>query len=74
METITFITDNDQIFTLKTNEKDEFLSTLDNFLKKHKLKIANMKKVAILCENKESMSCRITNSSIEAIKFKILNM
>lgn len=65
---------NKEEYVIAMKEGDDFLSTLDIFLKKHKLSIASVKKVSAFCESKESMSCRIVNSSIETIKLKISNI
>lgn len=74
MAVVKFISKNREEYEITMNERDDFLSTLDNFFKKHKLSLANMKMVTVFCENKESMSYRIINSLIEAIKIKISNI
>ncbi len=59
------------IHTLSIEKGDDFLYALDKFLKRHKLVVSSLKKVSILCENEESMPCRIAKAITSGITFNI---
>ncbi len=56
------------------NRGDDFLSTLDKFLKMHKINLSDFVDVSVDCKDFESsVSCRIAKISAEAIKLIKLN-
>ena len=59
------------IHTFSLEKEDDFLYTLDKFLKRHKLVVSSFKKVSVLCENEGSMSCRVVKTIASGITFSI---
>ena len=71
MVTIIITTKKGVIHTFSLEKGDDFLYTLDNFLKKHKLVVSSLKKVSVLCEDEGSMLCRIVKTIASGITFTI---
>ena len=71
MVTIIITTKKGVIHTFSLEKGDDFLYTLDNFLKKHKLVVSSLKKVSVLCEDEGSMLCRIVKTIASGITFNI---
>ncbi|MCR4322934.1 MAG: hypothetical protein NUV61_02505 [Candidatus Azambacteria bacterium] len=59
------------IHRLSIEKGDDFLCALDKFLKRHKLVVLSLKEVSVLCENEESMPCRIAKAIASGITFNI---
>lgn len=71
MVTIAITTKKGVIHTLAIEKGDDFLYTLDKFLKRHKLVVSSLKRVSILCASEESMLCRIVKAIVSGITFTI---
>ena len=71
MVTIIITTKKGVIHMFSLEKGDDFLYTLDNFLKKHKLVVSSLKKVSVLCEDEGSMLCRIVKTIASGITFNI---
>ena len=71
MVTIIITTKKGVIHTFSLEKGDDFLYTLDNFLKKHKLVVSRFKKVSVRCEDEGSMLCRIAKTIASGITFNI---
>lgn len=71
MITISITTKKGVIHTLSIEKGEDLLYTLDKFSKRHKLAVSSFKKVSVLCENEESMPCRIARAITSGITFSI---
>lgn len=59
------------IHRLEIVKGDEFLSTLDIFLKKHKLNFTDLYDISAECIDGEVMACRLAKVTSAALLFKI---
>ncbi len=57
------------IHSFEVDRGDDFLSTLDKFLKMNKMDTSDILSIFVDCQEQEdSVSCRIVKASVEAIK------
>ena len=62
-------TKNGDIHSFFVDRGDDFLSTLDKFLKMNKISLSDLLSFFVDCgEKEESVSCRVVKASVEAIK------
>ena len=71
MVAIILKTRNNVIHKLEIVKGDEFLSTLDIFLKKHKLNFTDLYDISVECVDGEVMACRLAKVFSSALMFKI---
>lgn len=71
MVTVIITTKKGVIHTLSLGKGDDLLYTLDKFSKRHKLVVSSIKEVSVLCENEESMPCRIVKAIASGITFNV---
>lgn len=71
MVTVVITTKKGVIHTFFLEKGDDLLYTLDKFSKRHKLVLSSLKAVSVLCENEESMPCRIAKTIASGITFNI---
>lgn len=64
-------TKNNVIHRLEIVKGDDCLSTLDIFLKKHKLNFTDLYDISVECIDGEVMACRLAKTLSSALMFKI---
>ncbi len=68
MTKITLKTRNGDIHSFWFNRGDDFLSTLDKFLKMNRIGLSDLLSISVDCPGHEdSVSCRVVKASAEAI-------
>ncbi|MBI1754904.1 hypothetical protein HY250_01655 [Candidatus Azambacteria bacterium] len=68
MVKVAIIAKNGRTYGFFVPGRDDFLSTLDNFLKKNTLDTSLLKRVSVFCIPKESTGCRVAKASIAALR------